>query len=510
MARLLRVSLVLVAVAACGCASQIRMRWQDFSSGPGGAKRVARLQAAVQKMKSLDSSPKSSADYRRSWEYWANIHGYYGAQSPDGTLAQQIQWLQANGMGSDVSYYSGMTDQTAPDAAAQATWATCQHSGGPGQQALNFFGWHRMYLYYFERVLRWAAHDKNLRLPYWDYTNPSQVTLPAPYRAVPSVLYDAKRDPDMNTATASLNPDSTNVNPLLPLTDYFDYESQIEEGVHGYVHCTVGPTCPVAHMGDVPVAGNDPIFYSHHANIDRLWACWQHLHPTPPGTWQDQTFSFVDETGALQTKAVKGFLITAALGYAYDNVSNCSRPTPLAMLAPAPVALKQPTAIGAASNVAIKGPLTSVDLEVPAQQLKDALGDLQHAGAVELVLRDVTADSHPGVLFDVFLAKRGDLATRQLVGTLSWFSAFHHHGSPGPSKRTLHYDVTEKLRALGGDALAASGLSVVIEATRGRRFADAAKTEDERQRAGKEFRTESNLQIGAIELRGLATPPKPQ
>jgi hypothetical protein len=52
------------------------MSWQDFISGPEGAKRLASLQKAVQKMKSLDSSPKDSADYRRSWQYWANIHGY--------------------------------------------------------------------------------------------------------------------------------------------------------------------------------------------------------------------------------------------------------------------------------------------------------------------------------------------------------------------------------------------------------------------------------------------------
>ncbi len=32
------------------------------------------------------------------------------------------------------------------------------------------------------------------------------------------------------------------------------------------------PPCPVAHMGDVPVAGNDPVFYTHHANIDRMFA----------------------------------------------------------------------------------------------------------------------------------------------------------------------------------------------------------------------------------------------
>src|ERR1043166_2202649 len=88
---------------------QVRMSWQDFISGPDGAKRLASLQAAITKMKSLDSSPKTSADYRRSWEYWANIHGYYGSQSPDGTGGQQMEYLTTQGMQQNAPYYRGIT-----------------------------------------------------------------------------------------------------------------------------------------------------------------------------------------------------------------------------------------------------------------------------------------------------------------------------------------------------------------------------------------------------------------
>ncbi len=34
--------------------AEVRIRWQDFISGPDGVKRLASLRAAVQKMKSLD------------------------------------------------------------------------------------------------------------------------------------------------------------------------------------------------------------------------------------------------------------------------------------------------------------------------------------------------------------------------------------------------------------------------------------------------------------------------
>jgi hypothetical protein len=496
-------------------APQVRMRWQDFISGPDGAKRLASLQAAITKMKSLDGSAPDSADFRRSWLYWANIHGYYGAQSPDGTVAQQIQYLQDNQMGQYVSYYQGIVDQTAPDATAQAIWATCQHSP-PGQQ-LNFFGWHRMYLYYYERVLRWAAGDDTLRLPYWDYTDPSQVTLPGAFQDTTSSLYDAKRDPDMNTGASTLNPVDTNVNAVLKLSDYLTYEGRVEGGIHGYVHCTVGPNCPVAHMGDVPVAGNDPVFYSHHANIDRLWACWQKLYPTPAGSWQDEQFSFVDETGTLVTQPVKNFLDSTTLGYVYDNDTDCSRPaatdTTNTTLSTKPAAKppaqgsgkKSTTMIGTSKAIAINTPQVSVDLPIPKPKLQ---GVLAKPANTELVLRDVTAQTHPGTLFDVFVEKKGDPSTRTLVGTISWFGAFRHHGHTGPEKRTFQFDVTEQLQALGKTANA-EGLTVTLEASDGRVVADPAKAAAKKTLAAKAFRAQSKLQIGAIELQETTTAPPP-
>jgi tyrosinase len=501
-------STLAVAGTAAAQAPQVRMRWQDFVAGPDGAKRLASLEAAIKKMKSLDGSAPGSADFRRSWQYWANIHGYYGSTSPDGTVEQQIAYLKQQGMGQYASDYQGITDQTAPDTVAKTVWATCQHSGGPGQQALNFFGWHRMYLYYFERVLRWASGDDTLRLPYWDYTDPTQLALPAEFRQASAVVYDAKRNPGMNAGTSSLRAGSTNVNALLKGTDYFKYESGIEEGVHGYVHCTVGPTCPVAHMGDVPLAGNDPVFYHHHANIDRLWACWQGLHGTPGGAWQQQKFSFVDETGTMQTKPVSFVVDASRLGYVYDNATSCSRPsTTLAAAAPRAAAGGARALVHKSSAVPITKPQTVVDLDIPPARLAAAVGDLDRAAPVELVLRDVTAASHPGVLFDVFLAKKGSPDAREHVGTISWFGAFRHHGTSGPVKKTLTYDVTDALRALGGAELRETGLTVIVEATDGRDSSDPATAAASRTSAAAAFRAESKLSIGAIELQAAPLPP---
>jgi len=483
-------------------ASQVRMRWQDFISGAAGAKRLASLQAAITKMKSLDTAAPTSADFRRSWQYWANIHGYYGATSPDGTVAAQIQYLKNNNLSQYVPFYQGINDQTAPDSIATKIWATCQHSNPP-QQA-NFFGWHRMYLYYFERVLRWASNDDTLRLPYWDYTDPSQLALPKEFQTQTATFYDAKRDADINNGASTLNKVSTNVNAALKDTNYISYEGKIEEGIHGYVHCTVGPTCPVAHMGDVPVAGNDPIFYMHHANIDRLWACWQNLHTTQPGTWQTQQFSFVDETGTLQTQPVKNFMDSTTLGYVYDNVNNCSRGAKVLTTAAqvAPAAGKM-TVLNSSKNVAVNTASTSVDVSLPAPKVNDLLTQAKSGVATELVLRDITAQSDPGASSDVYIAKKEDPKTRVLVGTITWFGAFRHHGATGPAKKTLTFDITDQLQELGR----ATAITVIIEATRGRVPVDASKVEGERAKAAAAFRADAKLTIGSIDLRQVAAPP---
>jgi len=72
------------------------------------------------------------------------------------------------------------------------------------------------------------------------------------------------------------------------------------EGVHDVIH---GLTGNGGHMSYIDYSAFDPIFYLHHANIDRLFAIWQALNPNawignqvnpfgtygiPPGTNEDQ------------------------------------------------------------------------------------------------------------------------------------------------------------------------------------------------------------------------------
>ncbi|KAH6635990.1 hypothetical protein F5144DRAFT_161778 [Chaetomium tenue] len=57
------------------------------------------------------------------------------------------------------------------------------------------------------------------------------------------------------------------------LEDYASFRYQLEGGPHGAVHSAVG--------GDMMPATspNDPIFFLHHTQVDRLWALWQQENP---------------------------------------------------------------------------------------------------------------------------------------------------------------------------------------------------------------------------------------
>jgi len=65
-------------------------------------------------------------------------------------------------------------------------------------------------------------------------------------------------------------------------TDYNSFSNTADgvnslESPHGTVHVTVGGEN--GHMSMVPLAAFDPIFWLHHANVDRLFALWQAIYP---------------------------------------------------------------------------------------------------------------------------------------------------------------------------------------------------------------------------------------
>jgi hypothetical protein len=244
------------------------------------------LRRGVAQMMAWNAAPRDGADFRRSWVYWANMHAHFGP-----TCAGPIS---GSGM-------AGVQTFAASNPAETATWCQCEHGDD------RFLTWHRMYLWYFERVLQAAAGDPSLRLPYWDYaTDP---TLPAAFREptyvneagemVPNPLRVEARQPSLNAGTAALSPAVRTAAGAMPATSYTSFRRALEQTPHGAVHCSlVIGSCPNGLMGAVPASALDPIFYAHHANIDRLYECWLRIDeaarlPTDPAHLATQ-YTFAD------------------------------------------------------------------------------------------------------------------------------------------------------------------------------------------------------------------------
>jgi len=430
------------------------------------ATELASLRRGVAQMKAWDSEPRGSANFRRSWIYWANMHAYFGAgcANPSG--------LNAAGM-------SGLTAQAKSNVDENATWCTCQHG------TIQFLTWHRMYLYYFEQVLQAASGDPNLRLPYWDYESNAQ--MPAAYRdqtyvnasgqTVANPLYIPNRQAQLNAGTSNLAPSVVSTANAMQQASYSPFNSAIEQTPHGAVHCAVGvANCPTGYMGAVPAAGNDPIFYTHHTNIDRLYECWLQVNPAarlPNNQSQlNATFSFIDGTGALVTRTVKDMLTTAQLGYSYAAGGGC----------PATLKVKLGTILQekALRVFPLVGPTplqrgtTVLPLKIAPDVRKSLLGaapkDNGEAPRSVVVIDGFTYDEAPGVLYEVYVQGAG--GKRVLLGVINFFNLTapqHDHGdmagmagmtASGSDEKT--FDATDALKSLGG-----GDASLVIEPSTG-------------------------------------------
>jgi hypothetical protein len=94
----------------------------------------------------------------------------------------------------------------------------------------------------------------------------------------------------------------------------------VENQAHDLVHVAVG--AGGGNMGRPQTAARDPIFWLHHANVDRLWNRWlddrDHYNPDD-ADWYDQEFPFYDEPGKRVTLSVGDVLAQAAGAYRYDE-----------------------------------------------------------------------------------------------------------------------------------------------------------------------------------------------
>jgi tyrosinase len=235
-------------------------------------------------------------------------------------------------------------------------WAQCQHF------SWFFLPWHRMYLFYFEQIIKATiatlgsqkeADDWNL--PYWNYSdpaNPDATKLPPAFYALtmpgPGNVPNPLRVEDRargNDGRSIAGPRQTDVRTCLrepefpadlhggspgfggPITG-FNHDSgkvgALEGTPHGTMHNAVG-----GWMSNFATAALDPIFWLHHCNIDRLWNVWlkrdvQHKNPQQAAWMTNQKFEFhdADKNVVFMTSSQVAISTTAPLSYEYEDESD--------------------------------------------------------------------------------------------------------------------------------------------------------------------------------------------
>jgi Common central domain of tyrosinase/Polyphenol oxidase middle domain len=415
------------------------------------ATELASLRRGFTQMIAWNTAPRGSANYRRSLQYWANMHSFMGGN------CSPASGLNNPGM-------SGLTTHSASNPDEVATWCKCAHG------TLQFLTWHRMYLYYFEQVLQQAAGDTSLRLPFFDYETNGQ--LPLSYREgtmASNPLRVDNRLTALNNGSGSLSSSVTSTAVAMGTSSYSPFNQALEQTPHGSVHCAIGvASCPSGYMGYVPSAGNDPIFYSHHANIDRLYECWLQVAPAarlPNNAAQlNTTFTFIDGSGNTVTRKVADMVTTAQLGYSYAAGGGCPGPGFAAAAITETVAKVQKFQLQ--GETSLKRGATEVPLRL-APELKRLMPESPAADTPMprsmLVIDGLVFDEPPRVLYEVYLQRPG--GKRALVGVINFFNRFSHPEghTPDAAADRVVLDATEALRTLGS----ADDAVLVFEPTTG-------------------------------------------
>lgn len=210
-----------------------------------------------------------------------------------------------------------------------------QFSQRSNLSARLFLPWHRAYLHRLEQALQ--DIDESVALPWWDWTEgegvPDAFSLEQingeanvlfstdialdPPQVPASIRQTTHRQPDTQLPVFTFPVADVNSDGIATLAEIVDYLvehvttyedfNDLLESVHDAIHVYVGGS-----MADVSFAAYDPIFFSHHCMIDRVWALWQRQHGV--NNFPTALESVVLEPFGLTAKDV---LNTQSLGYEY-------------------------------------------------------------------------------------------------------------------------------------------------------------------------------------------------
>jgi len=187
--------------------------------------------------------------------------------------------------------------------AAGMMWGAHTMGGSDGR---NFLTWHREYLAKLEARLRLI--NPLVTIPYWNWVEdrsiPAAISTPADLAE-----WGVTRGSSFNGAGL---PDATWINSVLGTgvsPPSFTAFTHALEAPHNVVHNLVGGTMGTSR------SPADPLFWLHHAFIDKLWAQWEAANTgtafNPPNAGETL------QPPPIMTRTVAGVLSIQALGYVY-------------------------------------------------------------------------------------------------------------------------------------------------------------------------------------------------
>ena len=177
------------------------------------------------------------------------------------------------------------------------SWAV--HTMGPTMPGRNFLAWHRWFVRTLEKRLQQV--DPSVFIPYWDWMADPQIPAQVSSPALLSSWSVTRHWKPAQMPSAAVLAGATSQ------TTFPFFQRMLEAGAHNAVHNAVG--------GDMASGSSpsDPLFWLHHANIDRIWAVWQKQHPKgkPPNK------SEILEPSPMFGIKVSSVLSITKLGYRY-------------------------------------------------------------------------------------------------------------------------------------------------------------------------------------------------
>jgi len=192
----------------------------------------------------------------------------------------------------------------------------------------EFLPWHRCFVHFHEQALICVAKDcgvsdaENFRLPYWDWDAVCEI--PEIYGTPGSPVHIDRKHPGLDECITPTGLGSL----LKPLvfegSDGLGGGKEIPGTAYGSephvgIHMRIRPA-----MLSPDRAASDPLFYIHHANIDRFAEIWARKHNLPvfgaSCDLLDTPYTFPDRPSTCSAKyRIGDILKTESLGYNYHS-----------------------------------------------------------------------------------------------------------------------------------------------------------------------------------------------